>query len=231
LNNFKADYFAVAVLVNKDAFVEQLKIYFAKEKWDGGQFLLGLGAKYRVGPEVIFQRFNLMAHSFGIHKLFYVRLIHNIAEDNFEIDKELHFNRRHLVHANGLREHYCRRWPPTILSKKLADSDKSSGIRVLADASRIIFQDTGEEYACLSIARQTGNPNQTVAALFAMEMDENLKNTIKFATDPAIKTQFVGVTCERCTVENCSERVKPPIFVEKKRERAQAEEVLLKILT
>jgi XRE family transcriptional regulator, fatty acid utilization regulator len=230
LNNFKADYFAVAVLVNKDAFVEQLKTYFAKEKWDGGQFLLGLGAKYRVGPEVIFQRFNLMAHSFGIHKLFYVRLIHNITEDNFEIDKELHFNRRHLVHANGLREHYCRRWPPTILSKKLATTN-ASGIRVLADASRIIFQDTGEEYACLSIARQTGNPNQTVAALFAMEVDENLKNTIKFVSDPAIKSQFVGVTCERCTVENCLERAKPPIFVERKRERAKAEEVLLKLLS
>lgn len=231
LNDFKADYFAVALLVNKTEYVEQLRSYFSQEKWDGGRFLLGLGAKYRVGPEVIFQRFNLMAHSFGLHKLFYLRLIHETENDGFEIDKELHFNRRHLPHANASREHYCRRWPPIFLSKTLArDRGDGSKIGVMADASRIVFHDTREEYACLTIARQTGNPARNVAAFFAMEIDENLKNTIRFLNDPAIQTRTVGVTCERCEVENCADRVKPPIFVERKKERDAAEAVLKNLL-
>lgn len=231
LNDFKADYFAVALLVNKNAFVEQLKTYFSKEKWDGGRFLLGLGAQYQVGPEVIFQRFNLMAHSFGLHKLFYLRLIHETDSNGFEIEKELHFNRRHLPHANASREHYCRRWPPIFLSKKLAENrGDGQKIGVMADASRIVFHDTGEEYACLTIARQTGNPARNVAAFFAMEMDENLKNTIRFLSDPAIQAREVGVTCERCEVQNCAERVRPPVFVERKKERDAAEAILKDLL-
>ena len=231
LNDFKAEYFAVALLVNKSAFVEQMKAYFLEEKWDRGRFLLGLGAQYRVGPEVIFQRFNLMAHSFGLHKLFYLRLIHETGTDIFEVDKELHFNRRHLPHANASREHYCRRWPPIFLSKNLAKTQGNAAkIEVMADASRIVFHDTGEEYACLTIARQTGNPTRNVAAFFAMEVDENLKNTIRFSHDPAIKTRTVGVTCERCAVENCAERAKPPIFLERKKERDATESVLKDLL-
>ncbi len=226
LNDFKADYFATALLVNKEAFVELLRDYFTEEKWDGGHFLFGIGLRYGVGPEVIFQRFNLMAHSFGLTRLFYLRIVHDAASGLFEITNELHFNRHHLPHANASREHYCRRWPPISLSKSLAET----GSLLLADASRITFHDTGEEYGCLSVAWQTGTPGRYVAALFAMEMDENLRRTIRFSTDPAIRSIEVGVTCERCAVEGCAERARPPVFLERKKEREETEAVLQGLL-
>lgn len=221
LHNFKANYFAVAILINRSEFVDDLRSFFNLPHWDEGRFLLGLSKKYMAGPEIIFQRFNVMAHWFGLQKLFYLRIVHDTTTDGFEIDKELHLNRRHLPHANGLREHYCRRWPALSLSHELKKRwDEIGRQKVLADATRIRFFDSDEEYLALTVTRPTGGQGDPqVAVMFAIEMDDHMKQTIRFWDDAAISVRTVGVTCERCEIQNCAERVSPPTFLDKRNAR------------
>ena len=101
---------------------------------------------------------------------------------------------------------------------------------MLADATRIRFFDTDEEYLALTVTRPTdATGDRQVAVMFAIEMDDHLKQTIRFWDDPAISIRTVGVTCERCEIQNCAERVSPPTFVEKRQARQAVLDALQKL--
>ncbi|MFM8486108.1 MAG: ImmA/IrrE family metallo-endopeptidase, partial [Bacteroidota bacterium] len=86
LNNYKAAYFAVALLINKETFINDIGAFFALEKWDS-QALPGLMEKYQASPEVFFQRFNVIIKHFGLERVFFMRFIHHLGSDKLEVDK------------------------------------------------------------------------------------------------------------------------------------------------
>jgi predicted transcriptional regulator/DNA-binding XRE family transcriptional regulator len=228
LNNYKAAYFAVAILVNRHAFVRDIGDFFSKEKWDG-EGLLEMMSKYQASPEVLFQRFNVLTNDFRLDKVFFLRFIHDLDRDAFDIDKELHLNRRHQPHATGLSEHYCRRWLSLTLLRDL-QSQQKQGIgrpQLLAGAQRAAFLDTEEEYLCISVAKP-GYPTvgRNVSVTLGVLLDEHAKSTIRFWNDPAISRATVNVTCQRCALTDCAERAAPPTVVQKKEERKRMQELL-----
>jgi XRE family transcriptional regulator, fatty acid utilization regulator len=231
LNNYKAAYFAVSILINRHAFVRDLKTFFAQSVWNG-RFLLDLMGKYQVSPEVLFQRFNVLSKEFGLHKVFFLRIIHNVETDKFEIDKELHLNRRHQPHATGLSEKYCRRWLSITLLRELQEFQQKSGDRQrqLAGVQRAAFLNSGEEYLCFAVAKPAyPTMGRNVSVTLGIQLDEDARQTIRFWDDPAIPKSSVNVTCERCALNDCADRAAPPTAVQKREERKKMQELLKKL--
>lgn len=228
LNNYKAAYFAVAILISRKSFVRDLGVLFKQTAWDGA-LLLNLMAKYQASPEVLFQRFNVLSKDFGLHKVFFLRFIHDLDRDGFDIDKELHLNRRHQPHASGLNEHYCRRWVSMTL---LRDLQKSGQPGLMADIQRASFLDSNEEYLCFAVAKP-GYPtvNRNVSVTLGILLDDQARRVIRFWNDPVIARQSVNVTCERCALADCAERAAPPTVVQKREERKRLQDALKKAIS
>lgn len=233
LNNYKAAYFAVAILINRHAFVRDVGHFFKQDRWDG-QLLLDMVAKYQASPEVLFQRFNVLTHDFSLEKVFFLRFIHDLDRNGFDIDKELHLNRRHQPHASGLNEHYCRRWLSLTLLGDLKKQQDSGVAKqqpsLLTGIQRAAFIDTNEEYLCIAMAKP-GYPTvgRNVSVTLGVLLDDHTKRTIRFWNDPAIPYTQVNVTCERCALADCAERVVPPTAIQKRDERRRMQELLDKL--
>ena len=233
LNNFKAAYFAVSVLVNRQAFVRDLRGFFQQSQWNP-QVLMNMMSKFQASPEVLFQRFNVLSREFDLHKVFFLRFIHDLDRDAFDIDKELHLNRRHQPHATGLNEHYCRRWLSLSLLKDLQRHQKSTGDhnQMLAGIQRARFIDTEEEYLCLAVAKP-GYPtiNRNISVSIGILLDDQAKEVIRFWNDPAIPRIDVNVTCQRCLMPACNQRAAEPVVIQRIQERRAMQEILKKIVS
>jgi len=232
LNNYKAAYFAVAILINRQAFVDDLRAFFAQPRWSL-QPLADMVAKYRASPEVLFQRFNLLTREMGLDKVFFQRFIHDLDGDVFDIDKELHLNRRHQPHASGLNEHYCRRWLSVTLLQGLQRQQQvgnGDAPPVSAGIQRALFADSGEEYLCIAFAKP-GYPTEgrNVSVVLGVLLDDHARSIIQFSDDPTIPRTTVGITCQRCAIADCAERAAPPTVVQKREEKRRMQEVLKKL--
>ena len=231
LSNYKAAYFAVSILVNHQSFVQDLRAFFEQPRWSA-QPLADMTAKYRASPEVLFQRFNLLTREVGLDKVFFQRFIHDLAADVFDIDKELHLNRRHQPHASGLNEHYCRRWLSIALLRDLqrqqAQSDDPG--QMMVAVQRALFADSGEEYLCIAFAKP-GYPTRArnVSVVLGVLLDDHSKNAIRFWDDPHIPRATVGITCQRCAIPDCPDRAAPPTAVQKREEKKRMQEILKKL--
>lgn len=231
LNHFKASYFSVAILINRETFIEELKYFFALPTWDGEAFL-ALMKKYNASPEMLFQRLtNLIPRYFGLRKLFFLRVIHNPTSNEFQIDKELHLNRQHHPHSNGLFEHYCRRWLSLSLLKDLHEIQKGGKyVGTIVGAQRSKYFGTEDEYLCLTLARPASpTPNRNISVTIGILIDDELRKTIQFLDDPSISFREVNTTCQRCAIENCQERATSATIIEKRRQRRSFQEALRKV--
>ena len=231
LNHFKAGYFSAALLMNREAFTKDIELFLKMTEWDNGAFLLKLMDKYQATPEMLFQRMtNVLPRFFNLQKLFVLRFIHNLKTDNFDINKELHLNRRHHPHGNGLDEHYCRRWISITLLQDFQKLQKNAlnTEGVLIGIQRSFFHGTSDEYLCFTIAHPSGERN--VSVTLGILIDNDAKSKMKFLNDPAILTREVNTTCERCSITNCLERAVEPIVVIRRLQRQKINETLKNIL-
>ena len=242
LNHFKAGYFSAALLMYREAFVKDMEKFLKMEKWDNGALIMQLMQKYQATPEMLFQRItNVLPHFFGLKKLFFLRFVHRIDANEFDMSKELHLNRRHNPHGNGLEEHYCRRWVSVSLLKELEWIQKSKSTTNASSSSNNFKKDdiivgiqrshyfqTNDEYLCFTIARPSGTRN--VSVTIGILIDNESKQIIKFINDPQISHREVSTTCERCEIMDCAERAFDPIVVQQKKQRAKINDTLKKIL-
>lgn len=218
ISHSKAIYFSVALHIPRDPFLKEMEQFFNRKKWDGEAFL-AIMKKYEASPEMFYHRLtNIIPRFFGIDKLFFLRFLHDPQKDTFEIDKELHLNRRHHPHGNGLFEHYCRRWISIGLLKDLYQIQQDGKyIDTIVSAQRSRYHGTEDEYLCLTIARTSyPAPNRNVSVTLGFQLNPELGNKIKFLNDPAIQVKIVNKTCERCPLTDCKERAATPEIVERK---------------
>lgn len=232
LSHFKAGYFSAALLINRERFIQDTEQFFANTTWNGEAFL-SLLLKYRISPETLFQRFtNIIPQYSGIKNLFLLRFVHTPVKEKFLLDKELHINRRHNPHGNGLSEHYCRRWLSLSLLEdlhQLQTQGKYTGTIVGAQKSR--YFGTEDEYFCITLARPAyPSPEKNVSVTIGLLIDDNLREKIKFLNDPAIGFREVNNTCERCAVSDCAERSAPPSVITAKEKRRKVDVALSDLL-
>lgn len=213
LNHSRAIYFSVALRLPLETFIENVKTFFNRKEWSAAALEAKMEAQ-NVSPEMFFQRLtNVMPKFFGMNQLFFLRIKHNTRTGHYEIDKEMQLNRRHPPHSNGLSEHYCRRWVALSIIDKLDKTNKD----VISNAQVSQFVPKGETYLSVSCAHtSTSNAHIQYSLTIGVLLNDVAKDKIAFWNDPAIAHQEVGTTCERCSIQNCTDRKVPSEILDRK---------------
>ena len=219
LNNFKASYFAGALLMEEEMLVRDLTGFFNAKKWEP-TLLLDLLTRYDVSPEMFMQRItNLLPRHFGIQSLFFLRFDQANGSSDYKLTKELHLSRLHNPHGNELHEHYCRRWISLRMIAELRQQPPTDAPSYTLGAQRSRYPN-GDEYLCLTLARAGTATEPAVSVTVGLLCDDNLRQKVRFLDDAAIIVKEVNETCERCTIPDCEVRAAAPLEVER-RQRQQ----------
>ena len=228
LNDFKASYFAGALLMSRGRLLVDLKEFFALDRWQARRFRDFLG-RYEVTPEIFMYRLTeVLPEYFGI-KLHFLRFNHEGGE--YRLVKHLNMSQVLIPSGTGVNEHYCRRWLAIRILDELA-RERSSRKRIaepIVGAQLSRFVDTDASYLCVAMARHLAlNPEATSSVSLGFRCDDDFERTVGFARDASITRLVIDGTCERCrlTKEECGDRVAPPCLLELQRDRRDIEKQL-----
>ncbi len=212
LNNFYASYFAGALIISKAKITSQMTEIFQKKTFDSTLFTKTIYS-FNTSPESFYQRLtNILPKEFNIQNLFFLRFTHQAKSDKYYLKKELHLSHHHAPHANETNEHYCRRWVSLNVLKDISKSKKDH----VFDVQISDYQDEDMNYLVLSSAtRDPFKKNQYRSISIGLLINKQLQRKINFINDSKIKTQQVGVTCERCAITDCEVRQVPAVALEK----------------
>lgn len=223
LNNFYASYFAGALIISREKLKKQLANIFEKETFQSNLFIESIES-FNASPESFYQRLtNILPKAFNIQNLFFLRFSHTAGSNAFYLNKELHLSHQHSPHANETNEHYCRRWVSLKVLKDISENKNSHEF----DIQISNYKDDGEKYLVLSSAtRDPFKDRQYRSISIGLLINKQLQRKLNFLSDANIKMQNVGVTCQRCTVENCEVRQSPPVVLEKKAKNKKIETIV-----
>ncbi|GAA4413902.1 hypothetical protein GCM10023187_42710 [Nibrella viscosa] len=221
LNNYKASYFAGAILIRREQLVARLEEFFRRDTWSSDDFLQ-LIADFRSTPERFFYRLsNILPRDFGIDQLFFYRFNNTAGQNIFRLTKEMHLSR--LQGPRGMvDEHHCRRWVALTSLQELAllqQQKEFSGALCRAQLSQYV--DTDRTYLIITVAHpyqpEVGQ-NMSVSMCFAV--NDALRSKMRFLNNPAngITHRIVNEACERCGLFDCRERVAAPTVLQKRRQ-------------
>jgi XRE family transcriptional regulator, fatty acid utilization regulator len=231
LNNFRASYFARAVLIPRQTLLPLLQALFAQRTWQPDA-LLGIMARFAVTPELFLLRvMNLLAHDFGLNDLFFLRFDQQTDRQRFVLSKELHLSRLHTPHGVARDEHYCRRQTALTMLSQLRDEQTQGhwNGQPLCRAQLTTYADGGGAYFVLSIAKSSPPTTTNSSVSIGLPLTDKLRAVLSFLDDPAIPRTDVGETCERCSITDCAVRAAPPTVLEKT-QRTQAIQVRIAAL-
>lgn len=225
LNNFKASYFANALLINKGLFLNDLEELFNKEQWDG-EYFIDLMFKYYVSPETFLYRLtSLLPEYFNLNSLFFLRINDAEQPNKYYITKELHLSGQHNPHANQGSEHYCRRWISISMLQKLKEVKETVGYtRPVVGIQRSQYVNSKNEYLCITLARPLNRwPHLNQSVTIGLLINAELKKRVKFLNDSDIPMRLVNESCERCPITDCKERAAQPVINDKDEKTKQLE--------
>jgi hypothetical protein len=228
LNDFKASYFAGALLINRERLLADIKEFFALERWQPKRFREFLD-RYEVTPEIIMYRLTEVLPEYLGIKLHFLRFNHEGGE--YRLVKHLNMSQVLIPGGTGLDEHYCRRW----LAIRILHDLEGEGTARKRPAEPIVgaqlsrFVDSNERYLCVAMARHLAlNRLATSSVSLGFRCDDEFERTVRFAGDPSITRLDIDGTCERCrlTKEECQDRAAPPHLLELQRARGEIEREL-----
>lgn len=223
LNNFRASYFAGALLLDRQLLVADLRRFFAQPAWDGAA-LIAIKRKYLATPEMFFHRLSqIVPRFFGLEQMFFVRHDHRRGTPQVRIGKELHYQRMHASHSIGVNEHYCRR-SVSLEALRLFEAQQAANgsAATVASAQHSLYPASQDEYFSIALAHpQNLDAGLNSCVTIGFQMNEAFRNTVRFSNDPALATRLVGDTCERCGIAGCAERAVPASLLERELQHAR----------
>ncbi|GAB2568325.1 helix-turn-helix domain-containing protein [Spirosoma areae] len=229
LNNYKASYFAGAILIRRDELVARLSDLFARPTWSNEAFLQ-LIVDFDATPERFFYRLsNVLPSQFGIDQLFFYRFNHVPGQTTFKLTKEMHLSRQQGPRGI-VDEHFCRRWIAWTILQELQFLQQNKGFdSTLCRAQLSEYADSGQQYLIISVAhpfQPQFQQNMSLSMCFAV--NDTLKSKMAFLNTPAGEVTFrvVNEACERCGIFDCRERVAAPTVLQKKRQFAAMKKAL-----
>ncbi|QYA25584.1 helix-turn-helix domain-containing protein [Gramella sp. MT6] len=223
LNNFYASYFAGALVIPKEELTLKLEQLFEKEIFDAELFMKMLNG-FNASPETFYQRLtNILPKAFNIKNLFFLRITHRANSGKYYLNKELHLTHHHSPRANETNEHYCRRWMSLKVLEDIAKSGNSHefGIQISNYPSH------ENRYLIFSSATQDPfRENQYRSISIGLLLNKQLERKVKFLEDENIIRKDVGVTCERCAIQDCEVRQAPAIVLKKREKNRKIESIV-----
>lgn len=230
LNNYKASYFAGAILIREELIVEDVKQWFGSETWNPDA-LIEMSERFSATPETLFYRIgNVLPKYFGIDNYLFMRFDALPGSQKYFLTKELHLSKR-LGPQENKEEHYCRRWVSiSILDHLSSKQEAGKYVKPIVDCQKSFLSNRKEDFFVFSMARPLNILKQlNISVSLGFEVDESLKSKIKFLADKNISRQEVNQTCERCGIFDCKERISAPTLLQKDRQQEQIRKVLEKL--
>lgn len=213
LNDFKASYFAGALMINQQRLTGELEKFLGNESWDGPGFL-SMMQGYGVTPEMFLYRLTqIIPKYFNINHLHFLRFSNKAGTSVYHLTKHFNLSPAVLPAGIGQNEHYCRRWLPVQILERLSlDQERGdTGSPIIgAQIARYLNSDT--EYFYFSLARPLLlTPGMNTSMTLGFELNSNFRKRVRFWRDPAIPRQELNETCERCglTAKECGDRAAP----------------------
>lgn len=232
LNNFKASYFAGALLIDRKRLLDRLEGLFSSAHWNETAFL-GLLDEFRTTPETLLYRIGqLLPHMFGFQEFFFLRVHEDAATGALQLSKVFNRSRIALPQGFWLDEHYCRRWSGLRLLQRMDRTSDDGAFHSHVQRSR--FTRDGETFFVFSIARDVAlSRGGRTSISLGYRVDEAFRTKVRFWNDPAVPGEDVNVTCERCPLSagECPERVAPPRLLDAVLERERKEEAVNRLLS
>ncbi|MCS6912339.1 MAG: helix-turn-helix domain-containing protein [Myxococcota bacterium] len=207
LSDFKASYFAGAVLLPRRRLLPQVRAWLRQPVWQPSR-LLELLAEYQVSSETLMYRLSqLLPGEFGVRPYFMKLQEHH---GQLQLTKQLNLTGLPLPSGLSRHEHYCRRWLGSRLLHQLGPG-RARGPLAGALRAQLVGRDLA--LLCLGLAQpQPLRPGANAAFSLWLPADEALRKVVRFCQDPALPEVTIGRTCESCplTPAECSERAAPP---------------------
>jgi predicted transcriptional regulator len=227
VNNFKASYFAGALLLQQDRMEGDVKRLLELREWNGESFLQFLD-RYQATPEMLLHRMSqLFPGVFGLTKVFYFRFVDATDHTSTILTKELNMTDTLISYGLGINEHHCRRLLPLRLLKKLRHHMEPLAV----GAQKIEFVKSGDSFLLLSMARPLSlSKTRGSAIALGIKIDKNSKSAIRFIDDPGIGIEKISESCERCPLTDCNERVVEASLLSKQNALEKRETALQKFI-
>lgn len=239
LNNFRASYFGGALLIDRDALLDDLDTLLSRTTWSNDA-LRACMARYSATPEMFYYRLTeLVPHFFGLDDIFFMRFHHTVGSSDFELTKLLNMSQVPVPHGIGLREHYCHRWPAIKLLKRMAREQQAGTTQhapstgPLVRAQRSHYIDTDAEFFVLSTARPLALQEATNSCVsLGFLVNDDFRERVRFWDDSSIEHVDVNLTCERCPLlpAECHDRVAPPMLYRAEQEQHEKEKALAALM-
>jgi transcriptional regulator with XRE-family HTH domain len=212
LSNFKASYFAAAIMMPAEDMVKDIDLMARTSNWQP-ELISTLINKYQVTPEMLLQRLtNVLPYHFGLNDLFFIKLNGTKDMIKYSMSKELHLSQLHNPYQTELDEHLCHRW----LSVSAIKNIRSNKQEKLIDAQISHYWKNPNSYFCLTIAQPSSYDSTNASSVtLGLYMSEKLKGTFNFIKDPSLKEKTVHTTCERCSMSDCDNRVAAPTVIDR----------------
>jgi Zn-dependent peptidase ImmA (M78 family) len=231
LNNFRASYFAGALLIPAPLLEAQLRRFFGSRTFEPAALLSALD-RFGATPEMLFYRVTELAPArFGLPELYFVRFQRDADRRRPRLTKVLNLSRVQTPHGVGGHEHACGRWPGIAILDDPALARSRSATPVWPQRSR--FLSDGVEFFVVAAARPLAlRPGAVTSVSLGFLVDERLAATARFLDDPAVPRVEVDLTCERCplTARECAERAAPASVRERGRNIAAREAALARLV-
>ncbi len=228
LNDFRASYFAGALLMPRTELLTDTETFFNQQTWQP-DFLSHLLTKYDVTPEMLLYRLSeLIPQFFGIKPHF---LRFNSDGGDYRLVKQLNLGRLLMPSGVALDEHLCRRWLAVRLLKQLDQTPTDNGPLVGAQVSE--FLHSQRRVLSFGFARPLSlSPGVGSSVSLGIPLNPTVRRVIRFANDPAIPFAIINETCERCplTAEQCTVRAAAPTIYQAEQQQREREEALKKLM-
>ena len=231
LNNFKASYFAGALLVSRQAIVADLRGLFASPVFNPPAWT-DLLTRYGITPEVLLSRImNVLVAEFGIGQAFFLRF-DTADEQTFTLTKELYLSNLRDPHS-ARHEHYCRRWLSLTILRELRDVQQNSVVNnPICRAQRSVFIESGNEYLVITLAKPSPpKPGVNSSVSVGILLDDRLRSLFPVLNDPAIARREVNDSCERCRLTDCPERAVQPVIWEQHQRQTEMKNTIAQLRT
>lgn len=251
LNEFKASYFAGALLMPKDALEADIAAFFEQKTFQPERLWTILDT-YNVTPEMLLHRLTEMlpGKRFGIKKLHFLRFRYDRSTQResrewqvFSLTKLLDLDSLRFPYVESSGEKYCRRYSSLQVLRDMERSLESGSISVddlyrrpMIRMQRSRFANEAyhdNTYLCLTMAQPlTLQPDILVSVTIGFVIDDHFKNTVQFWGDTTNiephgpRAIEVGHTCQRCPLSHaqCSDRAaEAVIFREEERNKEMAQ--------
>jgi XRE family transcriptional regulator, fatty acid utilization regulator len=198
---FKAHYWAAAFLMPFEIIRGRLTYLLASPQWEPAAFLK-IFESFSVSTSMFMYRLtSVLSGAFGLNNLFLLGMVRDNVSLKVNTTQQMHLKELHSPHGYASSEHYCRRW----LSLSVLDSLKAEqGAVSQLQISK--FADSSVQYLVLSLADKPSDAFSKSDTI-GFVINKQLKDTLQFLQKTTIPEKSVGQTCERCAMENCSERV------------------------